>query len=87
MHISLKRQFYGYQHDKAQPIMEYIPDITNLAAWLKAIKVTLTDEDIIDVLIFNLNESWGNIAGSLTATIGEMKLSDVKGALVDEEGR
>ena len=67
--------------------MEYILDITNLAAWLKVIKVTLADEDIIDVLIFNLNKSWGNIAASLTATTGELKLSDVKEALVDEEER
>jgi hypothetical protein len=37
----------------------------NLIAWLKAIKVTLADEDIIDVLIFNLNKSWRNIATSV----------------------
>ena len=66
---------------------EYISDITNLAAQLKSLKVTLTDTDIVDVLIFNLHESWGSIASSLTVATGELKISDVTGALMDEEGR
>ena len=41
----------------------------------------------MDVLIFNLHESWGNIAGSLTTAAGNLKINDVKGALIDEEGR
>jgi hypothetical protein len=45
------------------------------------------DDDIIDILIFNLHESWGNLAATLTAITGELKLADVKGALMDEEGR
>jgi gag-polypeptide of LTR copia-type/Zinc knuckle len=85
--ISLKRQFYGYQHDDTRPIAEYITGITDLAARLKSIKVKLLDEDIIDVLIFNLHESWGNIAASLTASMGELGLTNVTGALLDEEGR
>jgi hypothetical protein len=85
--ISLKRQFYGYQHDETRPIADYIAGITDLAARLKSIKVTLSDEDIIDVLIFNLHESWGSIAASLTAATEALRLNDVTGALLDEEGR
>jgi hypothetical protein len=85
--ITLKRQFYSYQHDEMHPIAEYISGITNLAAQLKSLNVTLTDTDIVDVLIFNLHESWGNIASSLTAITGELKINDVTGALMDEEGR
>jgi len=87
MRISLKRQFYGFHHDTSRPIVEYISGITDLAARLKAIKITLTDTDITDVLIFNLDDSWGNIAASLTAATGELKIGDVTGALLDEEGR
>jgi Zinc knuckle len=68
-------------------IADYITGITDLTAWLKSIKVMLTDEDIIDVLIFNLHESWGSIAASLTAATEALRLSDVTGALLDEEGR
>lgn len=85
--ISLKRQFYGFHHDTSRPITEYISGITDLGARLKAIKIVLSDVDITDVLIFNLDDSWGNIAASLTAAIGELKLSDVTGILLDEEGR
>jgi hypothetical protein len=62
-----------------QLITNYITGITDLAAQLKSIKVALTDEDIIDVLIFNLHESWGSIAASLTAATEELRLSDVQG--------
>ena len=85
--ISLKRQFYGYQHDETCPITDYITSITDLTAWLKSIKVMLSNEDIIDVLIFNLHESWGSRAASSTAAMEALRLNDVTGALLDEEGR
>jgi hypothetical protein len=84
--ISLKQQFYRFHYNTSRPITEYILGITDLAAHLKAIKITLSDVDITDILIFNLNDSWGNIAVLLTAAIGELKLSDVTGILLDEEG-
>jgi gag-polypeptide of LTR copia-type len=85
--ISLKRQFYGYTHDNSLLIAVYISGIMDLAAQLKAINIMLTDDDIIDVLIFNLHESWGNLTVTLTAITGKLKIADVKGALMDEEGR
>lgn len=62
-HITLKRQFYGYQHDESKPIADYISGISNLAQQLKSLNITLrlSGDDIADVLIFNLHESWGNI--------------------------
>ncbi|GBE80082.1 hypothetical protein SCP_0212850 [Sparassis crispa] len=85
--IALKRQFYNFVHDPKCPIRDYISGITNLAAKLKGIGVVLEDEDVTDVLIFNLHEDYSNIAGTLTATKGDLKIADVTGALVDEEGR
>jgi hypothetical protein len=85
--ISLKRQFYGFQHDISKPIQDYISGISTLAARLKGIGIKLDDADITDVLIFNLHDSYSNIAASLTASKDEFKLADVTGALIDEEGR
>jgi hypothetical protein len=85
--ISLKRQFYDFKHDPSQSIHVYINGITSLASQLKSIQVTLSDTDITDVMIFNLDNSYSNIAGSLTARKEEVSVADVSGALIDEEGR
>jgi hypothetical protein len=85
--ISLKRQFYGYQHDTNDSIQSYISGISSLAARIEALGITLSPTDITDVLIFNLDESYSNIAATLTATKDELSVADVTGALIDEEGR
>lgn len=86
--IALKRQFYGFSHDDTKPIQEYISGILELATRLKAIGVKLEDSDIMDVLLFNLDNSWSNIAASLCATVDDLgTVSDITGALLDEEGR
>lgn len=86
--IALKRQFYGYSHDIEQSIQVYITGITDLAARLKAIGVKLEDADIMDVLLFNLDQSWSNIAATLCATTDELNvIADITGPLLDEEGR
>lgn len=87
--ISLKRQIYGFRHDPDAPMQEYITAITNLAARLGSLSKdnTLTPTEITDILIFNLHESYSNIAATLTATKGELSVADVTGALLDEEGR
>lgn len=86
--IALKRQFYGFNHDAEAPICTYISGIMSLAGRLKAIGVKLEDIDIVDVLIFNLDESWSSIAASLcTAGDDINSLSVVTNALIDEEGR
>jgi len=85
--ISLKRQIYGYKHSPTAPIQDYISGITGLAARLQTIKINLTETDITDILIFNLDESYSSIAASLTATKGTLSVADVTSALIDEEGR
>jgi hypothetical protein len=86
--IALKRQFYGYNHDPAKPIQEYISGITGLASRLKAIGVKLEDTDIMDVLLWNLDSSWTTIAASLSATTDDLdSIEHITGALMDEEGR
>ena|ERR1700683_5304361 len=86
-HISIKCQLYGYVHDVGKPIQTYITDITNLAAHLEAIGVTLTAVNITDVLIFNLNASYSIIAGTLATSKDKMSVAAVSGMLIDEERR
>jgi hypothetical protein len=87
--ISLKRQIYGYQHNPNAPMQEYISAVTSLAARLSALGKdnTLTPTAVTDILIFNLHESYSNIAATLTATKDELTVADVTSALLDEEGR
>ena len=85
--INLKRQFYNFEHDINAPIQVYISGITDLAGKLKAIGVALTDEDITDVLIFNLDNEYSSIASTLMASKSEFKVADVTSALLEEEQR
>ena len=85
--ISLKRQFYAFKHDTNAPMTTYVNGITDLAGKLKAIGITLTDEEITDVLIYNLDNEYSSIAASLTASKGDLKVSEVTSALIEEEQR
>ena len=58
MRISLKRQFYAFEHNTNAPMTTYVNGITDLAGKLKAIGITLTDEEITDVLIYNLDNEY-----------------------------
>ncbi|KAL7281953.1 hypothetical protein ACG7TL_003420 [Trametes sanguinea] len=80
--ITLKRE--TTHHNLNAPICEYINCVTVLA---KAIGIILKDEDIVDVLIFNLDPSWASITSSLSALPGDLKLTNVIGTLVNEEAR
>ncbi|PPQ88013.1 hypothetical protein CVT25_001098, partial [Psilocybe cyanescens] len=75
-----------FNHDINAPIQKYIAGITELAGKLKAIGVELTDEDIMDVLIFNLDTEYSNIAASLM-TKDKLTITDVTSTLIEEEQR
>ena len=85
--IALKRQLYGTQQDSSAPIREYTSRVLDIAARLRAIGVSLKDEDIVDVLIFNLHPDWMNVATTLSTAQGELKIADVVSTLEDEESR
>lgn len=85
--IALKRQFYAFEHNIDGPMQSYVNGITDLAAKLRAIGTKLSDEDITDVLIFNVNDKYSNIAATLVATKDELKISDVINTLLEEERR
>lgn len=86
--INLKRQLYNFKHDPAKPVQVYIDGIKSLVRRLRAISVKIEDSDVMDVLIINLDESWGSIAAVLSQTIEDLSsVDDVTNALLDEEGR
>ncbi|PCH39064.1 hypothetical protein WOLCODRAFT_158591 [Wolfiporia cocos MD-104 SS10] len=71
------KKFYNYQHDKSLPIQSYINSVILLASTLTTIGVALDDDDITNVLIFQLDEIRGSVADVLqaheTLTIAEVK--------------
>jgi hypothetical protein len=71
-------------HDLMASIVHYINSITDLAAKLKGISIALTDEEITDVLIFNLDNEYSNVAALLMAAKGELKVSDITSTLIEE---
>lgn len=86
--IAMMRSFYNARHDSSKPIQEYITPIIQTATRLRAIGVKIDDSTIVDVLIMNLDEKWSNMAASLsTATKDNSPVTEVTGALIDEEGR
>ena len=66
-------------------ISTYVNGTTDLARKLNAIGVSLSDQDITDVLIFNLDNEYSSIATSLIESKEKLKTTDVKSALLKEE--
>ncbi|KAJ3016421.1 hypothetical protein NUW54_g813 [Trametes sanguinea] len=76
---------YDTQQDPSTSIHEYTSCILNTATRLRSIGVTLRDEDVADILIFNLHPDWSNVATSLFTVQGNLKIADVTSTLEDEE--
>ena len=81
--ISLKRCLYGTQHDLKDSIHIYINNITNLASQLHAMGVNIGDEDIMDVLIFNLPSLYDPVATALMTHHSKLMVSNISAALIE----
>jgi hypothetical protein len=81
-----QQQFYGFKHDVSQPIQIYVSGIVDLAMRLRGIGVMFSEDDMVDVIIFNLDEGWLSFASSLTATQSTLTTLDIINMLMDEEG-
>ena len=81
--INLKWQFYGFEHNTSTSISAYVNGITDLARKLNASRVSLSDQDITDILILNLDNEYPSIATSLISSKKELKTTDVKSALLE----
>jgi hypothetical protein len=85
-HVALKKLLYDYKHDITLPIQSYISGILSLASFLQSIGIKLDDNDIVDVLVFNLADLWGSVTDSLLVR-DELTIEDTKGILQGAEGR
>jgi hypothetical protein len=83
--VALKKLLYNFKHNTTHPIQSYISSIISLASSLQSIGVKLDANDIIDVLVFNLDKSWGSVADSLLAR-DELTMEDAKGILQGAKG-
>jgi len=70
--------------DTSTSISAYVNSITDLARKLNAIGVSLSDQEITDVLIFNLDNEYSSIAASLITSKEELTTTDVKSAFLEE---
>ena len=59
-------------------ISTYINSITDLVRKLNAIEVSLSDQEVTDVLIFDLNNEYLSIAAPLLTSKDELSTADVK---------
>lgn len=85
--IALRQQLNSTVLGSDDTVREYVSRVSDIASQLRAVGVTLSDEDEVDVLIMNLPESWGHVASSLMIRPGELKVSEVVGVLLEEEMR
>lgn len=83
--ITLKRQLYTYVHDTSRPIIDYIAGITTLVSKLAAIGVTLTEEEVTDVLIFALDSKFSAVAAALMHSQSTLTVAGVSASLVEAE--
>jgi len=67
-------------------IQNFITGILDLSTQLRGIGIKLLEDDIIDVIIFNLHESWSSFAASLTTSQFALIVADMTSMLIDEEG-
>ncbi|CAL1707099.1 unnamed protein product [Somion occarium] len=83
--IMLKRQFYMFSHEIENPIIEYVTGITTIVSKLKAIGVTVEDEDVTDVLIYALAPEYTAVATSLMQLTSSPSIADITASLIEAE--
>lgn len=65
-HRMLARQsLYGVKHDIQKPIDFYIQEVTSATAKLKALGCTVSDTEVIDVILMNLDPSFHHIRATI----------------------
>ncbi|KAI0684252.1 hypothetical protein BC835DRAFT_1422387 [Cytidiella melzeri] len=77
----LKHQLYPYVHNPEKPINKSVTGIVTLASKLQAIGTTLSEEEITDVLIFNLYSLFTAIATSLMQSTATLTVAGVSTSL------
>src|SRR5260370_26669836 len=85
--IQLTRAFYNFKHDLDMPIDEYIQGLEVIWNQMHGIRMSITDSDLADALIMNLNSNFNSIASSLTSRGSEPTVGEVMDVLRDEEAR
>lgn len=83
--IGLKHQLYTYVHDPSDLVINYITGITTLVSKLKAIGVTLTEEEVTDVLIFALAPSYNAVATFLMQVLSTLTIAGISATLIEAE--
>ena len=79
--VKAREDFYHVKHDVSQPIHVYISAVEAAAQVLKDLKQEISDTEILDLLMMNLDPSFHPIRTTLYASDKEPTLATVKSIL------
>lgn len=79
--ITARQELYGIEHDPSRDIAVYFHDITAAVARLKALGVTVPDQEQKDVILMHLHSSFHTARGVILTTATEPDLTSVKDLL------
>jgi gag-polypeptide of LTR copia-type len=80
-HMAAQQEFYDVAHDPNQPIAQYVQAVKAASARLSAYGVTVGDEELVDVLLMNLHESFHPICASILMAKPDPSSTDVINSL------
>src|SRR5260370_19604850 len=80
-HIWLMQAFYNFKHDLDMLINEYIQGLEAIWNQMCRIRMSITNLDLADALIMNLNLNFNPIASSLTSQGSELMVAEVMDVL------
>lgn len=63
--ISARESLYSIFHDPSRPIDSYIKDVSSSCAMLKALGVTVSDDEIINLILMHLDPSFHHVRTSI----------------------
>ena len=79
--LKARKEFYNVVHDPSKPISVYIYSVEKAAQVLKNLKVNIEEQELTDILLMNLHESYSNIRTSILTSEDAPDLSRIKSIL------
>lgn len=79
--VTLRKAFYGAEHDPSQPIEIFIQSVLKAKAALTAIQVEVDDVAAKDVILMNLHPSYSGVKTSLLTQPNEPSLESIRSIL------
>jgi hypothetical protein len=76
-----RKEFYDITHDPNHPISQYIQSVLAAKSKLVLLGCTITDTEVIDILLMQLDPSYHSVHITILSQTSEPKLEDIKAIL------